>query len=87
MVTIRWSVHCTNIYGIKSRGIKIDEEACDVYMVGGGGGRDLVSAVYKNCSKKKNISISKTTSSLMEKWLMNVGLASSERFLLNPILY
>ena len=23
---------------IKSRGIKIDEEACDVYMVGGGGG-------------------------------------------------
>ena len=22
---------------IKSRGIKIDEEACDVYMVGGGG--------------------------------------------------
>ena len=24
---------------IKSRGIKIDEEACDVYMVGGEGGR------------------------------------------------
>ena len=40
MVTIRWSVHCTNIYGIKSRGIKIDEEACDVYMVGGGGGEE-----------------------------------------------
>ena len=71
---------------IKSRGIKIDEEACDVYMVGGEGG-DLVSAVYKNCNDKKIISIYKTTSSLLEKWLTNVGLASSERLLLNPILH
>ena len=75
---------------IKSRGIKIDEEACDVYMVGGGGGRggeDLVSAVHKNCNDKKIISICKKTSSLLEKWLTNVGLASSERLLLNPILH
>lgn len=55
---------------IKSRGIKIDEEACDVYMVGGGGegrgGEDLVSAVHKNCNDKKIISICKKTSSLLE---------------------
>lgn len=76
---------------VKSRGIKIDEEACDVYKVGGGGGgrggEDLVSAVHKNCNDKKIISICKKTSSLLEKWLTNVGLASSERLLLNPILH
>ena len=53
MVTIRWSVHCTNIYGIKSRGIKIDEEACDVYMVGGGGEETWYLQSTKIVVKKK----------------------------------
>lgn len=32
---------------IKSRGIKIDEEACDVYMVGGEGGRPGICSLQK----------------------------------------
>ena len=36
---------------IKSRRIKIDEEACDVYMVGGGGGGGGEKTWYMQSTK------------------------------------